>query len=122
MNILVHLLSFLFLLALFPGVALGLAAIIHFEYKRDKPRTSFPRGGDVPILIGVVLTYALSLAWIFRNPYWDDNGSRTAVEFPQHFFWAWALAIVWQLVVIPVVVMIYLFVAAIVRRAGLWQR
>lgn len=63
--------------------------------------------GPVLMLIGVVMTYLWCLLGVFSNPYWEDNGVLEKVQFPDHFALAWFLSLFAQLIVIPLVLIVY---------------
>lgn len=43
-------------------------------------------------LFAAGFAYAAALAALFRDPVWDDNGSPTALQWPEHCVWAMPFA------------------------------
>ena len=51
--------------------------------------------------LGFVAAYMVALGLICLHPYYDDNGARERMIFPQHLFWALPLASLLQLLTVP---------------------
>jgi len=66
----------------------------------DKP-VGRKRRWFLATLLGLAVAYMLALGLICLDPYYDDNGAREAMVFPQHLFWALDLASLLQLLTVP---------------------
>lgn len=57
------------------------------------------------VLLGCVISYLASLAAVFIDPAWIDNGVEETIVFPEHFGFALLMMPVFQLVIVPIIVL-----------------
>ena len=58
------------------------------------------------ILIGLAITYFVSLSIVSWDPYFDDNGRTSFIEWSQRWIWAIPIASLCQLIIVPVTLVI----------------
>ncbi len=56
------------------------------------------------LALACLMTYLASLISVFLDPSWIDNGVQETIVFPYHFGWALFTAPMFQLIIIPFVI------------------
>ncbi len=97
----------MFLLAFPLFVVLSFGCLV-LSYSRRFPVLRASRPFWWSIFIGLFVTYLVSLAAVFANPYWIDNEVEERIEFPAHFGWALFCANFYQLIIVPVSVGVFM--------------
>ena len=97
-----------FVLFILPAlISIGLAIDSYVRPKANIASYHFLR---LSVGLGYIVTFLVCLSLVFLNPYWVDNGAKTRIIFPEHFFWALFMASFFQCLIVPGTIgILYLF-------------
>lgn len=95
---------FLFLCVVFIGLSFASILLLTLSFLTHRKPFIQYRPLLFTLALGCLITYLASLISVFIAPYWMDNGVQEAIVFPQHFGWAFFAAPVFQVIIMPIVI------------------